>query len=512
MQNNPAMMFAVEMLNITRRFGATLANDDVTFRVRGGEIHALVGENGAGKSTLMNLLFGIDQPNGGEIRINGQTEILKTPAKAIKLGVGMVHQHFMLIPPLSVTENIILGNEPASAIGALDIPRAVLTIQQLSNLYHFNIDPNETLGSLSVGAQQRVEILKLLYRNADIIILDEPTAILTPREVEEFFQILKKLKEENKTIIFISHKVTEVLAISDRITVMRKGKIIGDFETSSITGSELARIMVGKEVGSALEKITGFQKSPRLQVEHLSCQNNKNLAALNDVSFTVQSGEILGIAAVEGNGQSELIEALTGLRNPKSGAMMVDGTNMSDNRNRSPLAHVPEDRLKHGLVLDFTLEENFLLGRQRDVLYSSLFGLNLQRIREDAKLNIRKYDIFPSSPTNRARELSGGNQQKFVIARELSKNAHVIIASQPTRGLDVGATEFVHRALLQERNNGKAILLVSSDLSELLMLSDRIAVLYNGEIVSIVDARESTEREIGEFMLGAFLKNHTSAN
>jgi general nucleoside transport system ATP-binding protein len=496
-------MFAVEMHNITKHFGSITANDDVSLSVRKGEIHALVGENGAGKSTLMNLLYGIYQPDRGEIAIDGQSQVLSTPAKAIKLGIGMVHQHFMLIPPLTVAENIILGNEPASRLGILDLARAEKIIQHLSDLYRFNINPKDTVESLSVGQQQRVEILKLLFRNAEIIILDEPTAILTPQEVEELFQILIKLKSENKTVIFISHKVTEIRSISDRVTVMRKGKVVADIETSATTGNDLARIMVGREVGGALEKHRGTESKQILRVEHLSCDNTKKLPALKNVSFSVNSGEILGIAAVEGNGQSELIEVLTGLRSRTSGDISIEEVAVSRHHDNIPVAHIPEDRLKYGLVLDFTLEENFILGRQRETTYSSPFGLKRSRMKRDALQYIRQYSVYASSEMSRARELSGGNQQKVVIARELSKNAKVIIACHPARGLDVGATEFVHNALLQERNLGKAVLLVSSDLSELLTLSDRVAVLFNGEIATVLNASETSEKELGLYMTGA---------
>jgi general nucleoside transport system ATP-binding protein len=505
-------MFAVEMYNIEKHFGSCTANDDVTLRVVKGEIHALVGENGAGKSTLMNLLYGIDQPSAGEIRIDGHPVTLSTPAKAIKLGIGMVHQHFMLIPPLTVAENIILGSEPTSLPGVLDIAKANRAIQQLSDSFHFNINPKDTVGSLSVGEQQRVEILKLLYRNAEIIILDEPTAILTPQEVEELFQILRKLKQENKTIIFISHKVAEILLITDRVTVMRKGKVVGNFETASTNPAELARTMVGREVGGTMEKFHESQQVPLLRIERLCCENSKKLPALRNVSFAISSGEILGVAAVEGNGQSELIEVLTGLRNCTSGEISIGGRSVSQHRDEIPLAHIPEDRLKYGLVLDFTLEENFILGRQREPIYSSWSGLNRTKMKQDAVRYIQQYHIYALTEMSRAKELSGGNQQKVVIARELSKNANVIIACHPTRGLDVGATEFVHNALLQERNQGKAVLLVSSDLSELLTLSDRVAVLFSGEIVKVVNANETSERELGLYMTGASRKKDISIN
>lgn len=496
-------MFAVEMHAITKHFGSITANENVSLSVRNGGIHALVGENGAGKSTLMNILYGIFQPDSGEILINGRAAAIKTPAKAIGLGIGMVHQHFMLIPTLTVAENIILGSEPTSPPGVLNLSRAEDSIQRLSDSYHFNINPKDLIGSLSVGFQQRVELLKLLYRNAEIIILDEPTAILTPQEVEELFNILRKLTSEGKTVVFISHKVNEILGISGRVTVMRKGTVVAEFETASTNAAELARAMVGKEIGGALEKSRVSERRPLLHVGHLNCLNNKKLPALKEIAFDISSGEILGIAAIEGNGQSELVEVLTGLRAPVSGEFHIDGTDVMNHRADVPIAHIPEDRLKYGMVLDFSLEENFILGRQREPAYSSAFGLNRDRIHDDAARNFRQYDVYPPFPERLGRELSGGNQQKVVVARELSKNAKVIIASHPTRGLDVGATEFVHNTLLSERNKGRAILLVSSDLSELLTLSDRIIVLYNGEIVTEVSADKTSERELGLYMTGA---------
>jgi simple sugar transport system ATP-binding protein len=488
-------MLAVAMRNITKRFGALRANDNVTFSAERGEIHALVGENGAGKSTLMKVLYGIEQPDGGEIFIHGVLESLHTPAKAIKLGIGMVHQHFMLIPTLTVAENIILGNEPVTRVGSLDLPGAERSIRQLSDAYHFNIDPHELVGSLSVGEQQRVEILKLLYRKAEIIILDEPTAILTPQEVEGFFQILRTFKQENKTVIFISHKVGEIMTISDRVTVMRKGRVVGSVRTVETTANELARMMVGREIGSPSEKTDLRNRNPLLTIKELSCEGSRQQSALRNVSLEVDSGEILGIAAVEGNGQTELIEVLTGLRKAHSGSIVIEGA--------PALAHVPEDRLKHGLILDFTLEENFILGRQREQIFGSRFGLSWVRIHQYSVEQIERFDIDARSALSKAKELSGGNQQKVVVARELSKNAKVIIACHPTRGLDVGATEFVHNALLQERNNGRAVLLASSDLTELLALSDRIAVMYSGSIAAVLNAHETSERELGLYMTGA---------
>ncbi|HLX11553.1 MAG TPA: ABC transporter ATP-binding protein, partial [Bacteroidota bacterium] len=408
-------MPAVEMRSITRRFGALVANDTVNFSASEGEIHALVGENGAGKSTLMKILYGIEQPDAGEIAIDGRREDIRDSTKAIALGIGMVHQHFMLIPPLTVAENIILGSEPVGALGILNIAAAEDAIRKLSETYRFNLNPRDTIASLSVGEQQRVEILKLLYRKAEIIILDEPTAILTPQEVEEFFGILRTLKEQGKTIIFIGHKVSEILGISDRVTVMRKGKVVGTVATASTNANELGKMMVGKSIESLIEKAHSEHRKQLLRVENLSCQSHRISSSLKNVSFTIESGEIFGIAAVEGNGQSELIEILTGLRKPSGGSLYIEGM--------PNLAHIPEDRLKHGLVLDFTLQENFILGRQRETAFSSPVSLNRNAIANYAAEQIRNFQVDPPEPMNRARQLSGGNQQKVVLGRELSKNA-----------------------------------------------------------------------------------------
>ena len=496
-------MFAIEADGVSKRFGTVQANEDVTFSVRAGEIHALVGENGAGKSTLMNLLYGIYQPDSGQIRVNGTPVHLKTPAVAIALGIGMVHQHFMLVPPLTVAENIILGNEPVGPFGVLSMSVAEKAIQQLSDAYHFNVGPRDIVGSLSVGTQQRVEILKLLYRKAGIVILDEPTAILTPGEVEELFAMLRLLKSEGKTVIFISHKVKEILAISDTVTVMRKGRVIQTLDTASTNADELARIMVGKEIPAVVNKESVPSSVPVVSVASLSCRNARKLPALKNVSFSIYAGEIFGIAAVEGNGQTELVEVLTGLRKQSSGTISINNAIVDPSERSIPVAHIPEDRLKHGLVMDFSLEENFILGRQYESLYSAWYGLRKPVIAAEARDLISRYNVSPPSPERHAGELSGGNQQKVVVARELSRNADIILASHPTRGLDVGATGFVHNALLEERNKGKAVLLVSADLHELLTLADRVAVLYNGEIVATLNAVETSEYELGRYMTGA---------
>jgi len=495
-------MFAIKMKHITKRFGGLKANDEIDFSVEAGKIHALVGENGAGKSTLMNILYGMYQPDHGDILINEKKEIIHTPAKAISIGIGMVHQHFMLIPPLTVTENIILGKEPLSKFRALDIKRAEQSIQKLSDTYSLKIDPKAKVESLSVGIQQRVEILKVLYRNADILILDEPTPVLTPQEIEELFITLKNLTMQGKTVILITHKLSEVMNISDTVTILRHGKSVASVKTKETNKEELARLMVGKEIESQIHKTKVPQQEQVLIVENLTASNSRNLPAIQNLTFSIAKGEILGIAAVEGNGQSELVEVLTGLRKKISGKIIIDGIELKYLSYKNLVAHIPEDRLKRGLVLDFRLDENLILGRQRENIFYSKMLLSKTKIDTYAESMIQQFDIRPPEIYQNARNFSGGNQQKAVIARELSKDAPVIVASQPTRGLDIGATKFVHDSLLAERNKGKAILLVASDLEELLQISDRIAVMYEGEIVTILNAQETSEQELGLFMTG----------
>ena len=465
----------------------------------------------------MNVLYGIHQPDSGAIIINGERKIINTPAVAISLGIGMVHQHFMLVPPLTVTENIILGREPTRMVQVLDMKRAEQHVEQLSAAYHLEIDPSEKVENLSIGLQQRVEILKILYRNADILILDEPTAVLTPQETEELFAILRKMKEQEKTVILITHKLDEVMAISDRVTVMRRGKVVQSVETQATNQSELARLMVGDEFHNIdfLSKKRTARTSPSddhsiitetkaiepvLAIEGLSAFNDKRLVALRNITLPVYGREIVGIAAVEGNGQSELVQVLAGLREPSCGVVKIDGVDIF--RHKIRIAHIPEDRHKHGLVLEFTLAENFLLGRQNEEEFSSPFVLHRKAVEDFTARMIVQFDIRATQKAQTARQLSGGNQQKVVIAREISKNAPVIVVSQPTRGLDIYATQFVYRTLFAERDKGKAILLVSSDLTELLTLSDRIAVMYGGEIVAVLNAGNTSERELGLYMTG----------
>jgi simple sugar transport system ATP-binding protein len=487
-------MASVEMHGISKKFGDKPANENVELRADKGEITALVGENGAGKTTLMKILYGMYSPDSGKIFINGKEERIENPSKAIKLGIGMVHQHFMLIPPLTVTENIILGNEPTGAAGTLNLKKAEKKIKELSDSFGISIDPSAKVENLSVGMEQRAEILKLLYRKAEILILDEPTAVLTPQETDELFTILKKLKEEGKTIIIISHKLNEIFAVSDRITVMRRGRNAGDVKTSESSKEEISRMITGAEIKSEVKKENYISDETVLSAENLSAEDHKGIRVLKNVSLEIKKGEILGIAGVEGNGQRELIEILTGLRNSKSGNFKIKGGDK--------ISHIPEDRIKRGIVPDLKIYENILLGRQNERQFRKGILINREAAEKYTDELIKEYDVRPTDRNALAKELSGGNQQKVVTARELSKGSEVIIVNHPSRGLDIAATEFVHTSIINERNKGKGILLVSSDLQELLKLSDRIAVMYNGEIRAEYKAGDVNERELGRVMTG----------
>ncbi|UCG09552.1 MAG: ABC transporter ATP-binding protein [Desulfobacterales bacterium] len=496
------------MQNICKQFPLVLANDDVTFTVQQGEIHALVGENGAGKSTLMNILYGLLRLDSGRISVNGQVVHFAGPGDAIAHGIGMVHQHFMLIPPLTVAENVVLGQEPSKK-GFVDIARANQIVQALSDQYGLKVDPAAKVETLSVGIEQRIEIIKVLYRGAEILILDEPTAVLIPQEVDELFEILRSLKNQGKTIIFITHKLQEVMAVSDAVTVMRRGKVVGTVRTENTTRQEIATMMVGRQVLFRVERTQAEPGAVVLTVKDLKALNNKNLPALRGISFSVREGEILGIAGVEGNGQTELVEVLTGLRKAESGTVELNGqviTNYSPRLIReSGTGHIPEDRRRRGLVLDFTVAQNMVLGihyRPPFVRQLGLDVINFGPIREKAQRLLKEFDIRPPDQENLAGNLSGGNQQKVIVAREFDQNPKLLIAAQPTRGIDVGSIEFIHQRLLQARNKGKAVLLISADLEEILSISDRIAVMYEGQIVGILDPQEATEARLGLMMTG----------
>ena len=497
---------AVEMRGITKRFASVTANDSVSLAIPAHTIHAIIGENGAGKSTIMNILYGFYSADEGEIFIDGVKRTIRNPHDAINLGLGMVHQHFMLVDPLTVTENIILGAEPVAGI-AIDYKKARERVRNLSDQYGLKINPEARVEDLSVGQQQRVEILKTLYRGANILVLDEPTAVLTPQEVGEMFAILRSLKEQGKTIIIITHKLAEVLALSDNITVMRQGKVVGNLPTSEATAEKLASLMVGRDVLLRVQKPEAQPKETILEVTNLSFTNREGAQDLNQVSFTVQAGEILGIAGVEGNGQTELIEILSGLRQETSGEMVLAGKPIhslsAKERKRRGIAHIPEDRHRRGLLLPFDLASNSILGVHANPPISRYGVLNQGYIEERAERLVKEYDVRPPNIALPARSLSGGNQQKLIVARELDLKPKLILVSQPTRGVDIGAIEFIHKKIIEYRDQGAAVLLVSAELEEVLSLSDRVIVMYDGRIVGEVDPKTVSEEEIGLMMTGA---------
>ena len=501
--------FAVEMLHITKRFPGIIANDDITLQLRKGEIHALLGENGAGKSTLMSVLFGLYQPEEGEIRKDGKTVQINDPNDANALGIGMVHQHFKLVECFTVLENIILGVEDTKR-GLLQTQKAREKVVALSRKYGLHVDPDAIIENISVGMQQRTEILKMLYRDNEILIFDEPTAVLTPQEIEELLQIMKNLAAEGKSILFISHKLNEIMAVADRCSVLRKGKYIGTVDIANTTKDELSRMMVGRDVEFAVQKVEAKPADVVLEVQGLTVASkvHKN-NAVKDVSFQVRSGEIVCIAGIDGNGQSELVYGISGLEKPVSGTVTLLGKNITNapirQRSVSGMSHIPEDRHKHGLVLDYTLEDNMILQRYFEPEFTSKAGfLRRKNIRSYAERLIGQYDVRSGQgPITIARSMSGGNQQKAIIARELDKDPRLLIAVQPTRGLDVGAIEFVHKQIVAQRDAGKAVLLVSLELDEVMTLSDRILVMYEGEIVGQLDPKTTTVEELGLYMAGA---------
>jgi general nucleoside transport system ATP-binding protein len=495
----------LELRGITKEFPGVLANDHVDFDLRRSEVHALLGENGAGKSTLMSILYGLYTPDSGEILMNGKPVAISSPKDAIELGIGMVHQHFMLIPVMTVTENIVLAQEPRHAGVLLDYDAAADRVRELSTSFGLAVDPNARIQKITVGQQQRVEILKALYRGAEILILDEPTAVLTPQEARELFEIIDGLKAQGKSIVFISHKLNEVLEVADRITVLRRGKRVETIPREGATEAGLARSMVGREVLLRVDKKAADPGESLLKVADLSVRDDRGLEAVRGVTFEVRAGEIVGIAGVDGNGQSELIDALTGLRKAAGGQMTVGRQDLTHASARQALdagmGHIPEDRQRRGLVLDFNLAENLALHDYGKEPFSRFGWLNPRRWLRWAAGLLKEFDVRGGGPTTRASSLSGGNQQKVVVAREVSRDPSVLIAAQPTRGLDVGAIEFVHRRLVEQRDAGKAVLLVSHELEEILSLSDRILVLYEGRIVAEFPP-DVSEEEVGVAMLG----------
>ena len=501
--------YAVEMIHITKRFPGIIANDDITLRLKKGEIHALLGENGAGKSTLMSVLFGLYQAEEGEIRINGKKAEIKDPNDANALGIGMVHQHFKLVECFSVLDNIILGAEPVHG-GFLQKDEARKKVLELSERYHLMVDPDALVENITVGMQQRTEILKMLYRDNDILIFDEPTAVLTVQEIAELMQIMKALVREGKSILFISHKLNEIMEVSDRCTVLRKGKYVGTVETSKTTPEELSAMMVGRNVSFKVDKKPAAPGKTILEVKDISVSGGRGKKdAVRKVSFSVKAGEILCIAGIDGNGQKELICGLTGLLPLSGGSIILDGEDISQKsiRERSVLgiSHIPEDRHKHGLVLDYSLEDNLVLQRYFEPEFTGKMGmLKRKEIRDYAEKLIGEYDIRSGQgPVSSARSMSGGNQQKAVIAREIDRDPKLLIAVQPTRGVDVGAIEMIHRELVKQRDLGKAILLVSLELDEVMDVPDRILVIYEGEIMGEFDPGNVTVEELGLYMTGS---------
>ena len=498
----------IEMLNITKEFPGVIANDDVTVTLKKGEVLALLGENGAGKSTLMSVLFGLYTPEKGIIKVNGKEVQIKDPNDANRYGIGMVHQHFKLVQNFTVLENVVLGAETTKN-GLLRLGQARKRVLELSKKYNFNIDPDALIEDISVGMQQRVEIIKMLYRDNDILIFDEPTAVLTPQEIEELMLIFKQMIAEGKSIIFISHKLNEIKKVADRVSVLRKGKLVGTVNVSDVSVSEMSEMMVGRHIN------LDFDLKPQDKGDNILAVRNLSLApkghgqkALKDVSFNVKAGEILCIAGIEGNGQTELVYALSGLIQDYTGKIILNDTDVTHHsiryRNTHGLAHIPEDRQKYGLVLDYNLEQNLVLQTYFDPSLQKNGFIKFDKVTEYGNKLIEKYDVRAGRGVNTlARSMSGGNQQKAILAREMERDHNLLIAVQPTRGLDVGAIEFMHRQIIQERDEGKAVLLISLELSEVLGISDRIVVLYEGELVGELNPKETNETELGLYMSGA---------
>ena len=503
----------IEMREITKVFGEFVANDKINLELRKGEIHALLGENGAGKSTLMNMLAGLLEPTSGEIVVNGQVVKLDSPSKAASLGIGMVHQHFMLVEAFTVAENIILGSE-LTKNGVLDIARATREINELSDRYGLAVDPTAKVADISVGAQQRVEILKTLYRGADILIFDEPTAVLTPSEIDELMAIMKNLVKEGKSIILITHKLDEIRAVSDRVTVIRRGKSIETVEIAGATNADLAEMMVGRSVSFKTEKQEAQPKEVILSIKDLVVNENRGVPAVKNLSIDVRAGEIVGIAGIDGNGQSELIQAITGLRKIESGSVELKGQSIVGLHPRQitemSVGHVPEDRHRDGLVLEMMISENIALQTYYKEPLSKKGILNYTNILDYAKKLMQEFDVRAASEIVPASALSGGNQQKAIIAREIDRNPDLLIVSQPTRGLDVGAIEYIHKRLIEARDNGKAVLVVSFELDEILNVSDRIAVIHDGKIQGIVTPETTNKQELGVLMAGGNLEKEKS--
>lgn len=499
------MPLALEMKGITKRFPGVLANDHISFQLQQGEIHCLLGENGAGKTTLMNILYGLYRPDEGQIFLNGTEIHIRSPHDAIAQGIGMVHQHFMLIPVMTVTENVILGMEQARN-GVLDLKTAAGRIRDFSHQYGLDVDPDAYVKDLPVGVQQRVEIVKALYRGADVLILDEPTAVLTPQESDDLFRVMRSLAAQKKSIIFITHKLREVFAVADRITVLRGGAVVGSTTPAEATEDGLAAMMVGREVVLTVDKAPARPGDVVLRVDDLQVADDRGLPAVNGISFEVRAGEIVGVAGVQGNGQTELVEALTGLRQAGAGKITVLGKDITRASPRSIIeqgvAHIPEDRQKHGLVLSFPLVDNLVLSTYYRPPFARGIVLNEKEIDSNGQRLVNEFDVRTPSTYTLAGTLSGGNQQKVIVAREFSRPIKLLIAAQPTRGLDVGSTEFIHRRIVDARDSGCAVVLVSVELEEIMSLSDRIVVLYRGKVIGSMPADQATAQELGLLMAG----------
>lgn len=500
------MDYVVEMLNIRKEFPGIVANDDVSIGLKRGEILALLGENGAGKSTLMSILFGLYTADRGEIRINNKKVTIHNPNEANDLGIGMVHQHFKLVHNFTVTENIILGLEPRKGL-SMDVKSAAKRIKELSEYYGLNVDPDAKIEDISVGMQQRVEIMKMLYRNAEVLIFDEPTAVLTPQEVLDLIKIMENLRDEGKSIILITHKLKEIKAIADRCTVIRRGKVIGTVDVKNTSTAEMAKMMVGRDISFTVDKKELEAGDVILEIQELSVMNARKVLGLKNFSLQVRTGEIVGVAGVDGNGQTELVEALTGLCKVHQGSIVLNGTDITNasirERLEQGMAHIPEDRQKRGLVLDYSLEENLILEIYGEAPYSRHGFLQSDPIREHAEKLIKDFDVRSGQGAGGpARSLSGGNQQKAIVGREIDHDPVLLIAVQPTRGLDVGSIEYIHKRLVSQRDRGKGVLLVSLELDEIMDLSDRIAVLSHGELVGVLDGDKTDENEVGLMMAG----------
>jgi simple sugar transport system ATP-binding protein len=498
----------LELRNVTKRFPGVIANDSVDLSVESGEILGLLGENGAGKTTLMNILYGLYSADEGEIVIDDQVRAFEGPGDAIDAGIGMVHQHFMLVPVFNVTENVVLGVEPTvGPVGSIDLSQARNEVEEISRQYGLDVDPTAIVEDLPVGIQQRIEIIKVLFRDAEIIVFDEPTSVLTPQEVEDFFNIVNGLKESGKGIIFITHKLGEVLEVADRIAVLRRGKVVGEADPKTATKEELAELMVGRPVDLVVDKTPAQPGEVVLSVRDLVVRDERQHTAVDHVSFEVRSGEIVGVAGVQGNGQTELVEALTGLTTPLSGHVVLGDQEITlatpRQMHKSSVAHVPEDRQRSGLILDFDLAENFVLDSYYAEPYSRGLRMDWDYAHHHAEELIEQYDIRTPSSRVEAGNLSGGNQQKLIVAREFARDTKLIIASQPTRGIDVGSIEYIHSRIVEERDDGAAVLIVSSELDEILALADRILVMYRGKIVAEVPGEEATASQLGLYMAGS---------